>query len=50
MWSFLKEFLEFLRDRRKIWLIPVVLVLILIGFLMVAAQSSVLAPLIYTLF
>ncbi len=50
MWSFVKEFLEFLRDRRKIWMIPVVIVLILIGFLIIAAQSSVLAPLIYTLF
>jgi hypothetical protein len=48
--SFVKEFLGFLVDRKKYWLLPLILVLVLIGGLLIVAQSSALAPFIYTLF
>ena len=48
--SFLKEFFRFLAARRKYWLIPVLVLLVLIGGLLVLAQGSVVAPFIYTLF
>ena len=44
------EFVQFLREEKKYWLIPVVLVLVVFGALLVFAQSSALAPFIYTLF
>jgi len=40
----------FMRERKKYWLIPIVLVLLLLGGLLVLAQGSALAPFIYTLF
>ena len=48
--SFLNEFLKFLKHNKKLWLAPVLLVLIIIGGLLVLAQSSPLAPFIYVLF
>ena len=48
--SFLKEFLKFLKQNKKLWLAPFLLVLIIIGGLLVLAQSSPLAPFIYVLF
>jgi hypothetical protein len=48
--SVLKEFLGFLKVRKRYWLAPIVLILILIGFLLVFAQTSVVAPFVYTLF
>ena len=48
--STLLEFWEFLRVRKKYWLLPIVLVLILMGGLIVFTESSVLAPFIYALF
>jgi hypothetical protein len=47
---FLQELIAFLRVRKKLWLFPVILVMVLIGGLLVLAQGSVLAPFIYTLF
>ena len=44
------EFVKFLRDRKKYWLIPIFLWLALIGGLVVATQGSAIAPFIYTLF
>ena len=46
----LREFWEFTRENKKYWLAPIVIVLLLVGFLLVATQGSVLAPFIYTLF
>ena len=40
----------FLRQNKKLWLLPVILVLLLMGGLIILAQGSVLAPFIYTLF
>ncbi len=46
----MKEFWEFLKIRKKFWLLPIVLILVLFGALIVFTESSVLAPFIYTLF
>jgi len=48
--DFLKEFWTFLRIRKKLWLVPIILVMIILGGLMNLAQGSVIAPFIYTLF
>ncbi len=48
--SILREFWSFLRVRKKWWLAPVMLVLLLVGLLLVLSESSALAPLIYSLF
>jgi hypothetical protein len=44
------EFLTFLRQEKKYWLVPIVLVFVLFGLLLVFSQSSAVAPFIYTLF
>jgi hypothetical protein len=46
----LREFVTFLRQEKKYWLAPMVLVLVLFGLLIVFAQGSAVAPFIYTLF
>lgn len=48
--NFLKEIFIFLRKRKKLWLAPIILVIILLGGLLVLGQGSVLAPFVYTLF
>lgn len=48
--SFLKELWAFLRARRKFWLVPILLVLIVFGGLVVLSQGSAVAPFIYTIF
>ena len=48
--SFIKEFWEFLRIRKKYWLLPIILVLVLFGGLIVLSQGSAIAPFIYTIF
>ncbi len=48
--SILKEFWSFLRERKKWWLAPVIIMLFLLGFLIFFTQSSAVAPFIYTLF
>ena len=48
--SIAKEFLDFLRVRKKYWLAPIVLMLGLLGALIVFTEGSALAPFIYTLF
>ena len=46
----LKELLIFLRARKKLWLAPIIIVLVILGGLLILAQGSVVAPFIYTLF
>jgi hypothetical protein len=46
----LTEFLQFLRQEKKYWLVPIVVVFVLFGLLIVFSQSSAIAPFIYTLF
>ena len=48
--SFIKEFLAFLKNRKKYWLWPILLMILLLGLLFVFAQGSAVAPFIYTLF
>ena len=48
--DFMKEFWLFLRERKKFWLLPIILVLALVGSLLVLAQGSAVAPFIYTIF
>jgi len=48
--SFLKEFFEFLKIRKKYWLLPIIIVLVLFGGLIILSQGSVIAPFIYTIF
>ena len=50
MLSFLKEFSNFLWERKKYWLFPIIIVLALFGALIVFTQGSVIAPFIYTIF
>ena len=50
MSMFLREFWVFLRVRKKFWLLPVLLVMLLFGALLLLAQGSAVAPFIYTLF
>jgi hypothetical protein len=48
--TFLREFVRFVLRRKKYWLVPVLLVMVLIGGVVVLSQGSVIAPLIYTIF
>ena len=48
--SFLIEFWEFLKVRKKYWLLPIILVLALFGGLIILSQGSAIAPFIYTIF
>ena len=48
--AIIKEFLEFLRVRKKWWLAPIVIFLLVLGGLLVLAKGSALAPFIYSLF
>jgi hypothetical protein len=48
--AFLAEFWRFLRVRKKFWLLPLMLMMLLLGGLLLLAQGSALAPFIYTLF
>ncbi|MDA9930891.1 DUF5989 family protein [Alphaproteobacteria bacterium] len=48
--EFLKELWAFLSVRKKLWLAPVILVLLIFGGMLILAQGSVVAPFIYTLF
>jgi hypothetical protein len=50
MLDFLKDLWAFMRERKKLWLAPIILVMILLGALIVFAKGSALAPFIYTLF
>jgi len=48
--GFIKEFIRFLKARGKLWMLPIILVLLLIGFLVIAGQTSLFSSFIYTLF
>jgi len=50
MLAFVKEFWDFLRQRKKLWMLPIVIVLVALGSLIVLTQGSAIAPFIYTLF
>jgi hypothetical protein len=46
----LREFGAYMRERKKWWLLPIVVAMLIVGFLLVFAQGSALAPFIYTIF
>ena len=48
--TFFIEFYHFLKSRKKYWLIPIIIVLVLFGGLIVLSQGSAVAPFIYTIF
>jgi hypothetical protein len=50
MLDLIKDLWAFMRERKKFWLAPIIIVLLLLGILIVFAQGSVVAPFIYTLF
>lgn len=50
MMDLIADLWEFMRERKKFWLAPIVIVMVLLGVLIVVAQGSAVAPFIYTLF
>ncbi|MGB9329678.1 MAG: DUF5989 family protein [Steroidobacteraceae bacterium] len=50
MLELLRDLWLFMRERKKLWLAPVIILLLVVGLFIALSQSSVLAPLIYTLF
>ena len=50
MFELIKDLWGFMRARKKFWLAPIILILLLLGLLLVFTQGSTLAPFIYTLF
>ncbi len=50
MKSFLKEFFQFLLVRKKFWLFPIIIILLLFSVLIVLTQGTAVAPFIYTIF
>ena len=50
MFDLLTDLWGFMRERKKFWLAPIILVMLLLGVLIVVAQGSAVAPFIYTLF
>jgi|TARA_B110000037_G_scaffold212857_1_gene266114 hypothetical protein len=48
--SFLVEFLKFLRVRKKYWLLPIILVLVIFGGIIILTEGSAIAPFIYPFF
>ena len=50
MFEILKEFMKFLSYRKKLWLTPIIFIMVIIGSLLIFTQGTVYAPFIYTLF
>ena len=50
MFETLKELWRFLRVRKKLWMAPIIIVMVVLGGLLILVQGSVVAPFIYTLF
>jgi len=50
MGEFMLELWAFMRERKKWWLLPIIVTMLLVGLLLVFAQGSALAPFIYTIF
>ena len=48
--SFLRELWAFMRVRKKYWLLPIIIMMLVLGGLIVLGQSSAVAPMIYTIF
>lgn len=48
--EFIRDLLGFMKERKKFWLIPMLLILLLIGLLLVFSSGTAIAPFVYTLF
>lgn len=48
--EFIKDIWGFMKERKKYWLFPMIIILLLIGFLLVFSSGSAIAPFVYTLF
>jgi len=48
--DFIIELWSFLKVRKKLWLLPIIIVMLILGGLLIFAQGSVIAPFIYTIF
>jgi hypothetical protein len=48
--TFLAEFWSYLRARKKLWMLPILIAMLLLGVLLVVAENTAIAPFIYTLF
>lgn len=48
--EFLKELWDFLKVRKKFWLLPIIIILVILGVLIVLTYGSAIAPFIYTIF
>ena len=48
--TFIKEIVTFLKFRKKLWLAPLIFIMVILGGILVLSQGSVIAPLIYTIF
>jgi hypothetical protein len=48
--EFLKDLLEFLKVRKKFWLLPIIIILLIFGILIILTSGSAIAPFIYTIF
>ncbi len=50
MLELIKDLWTFLKERKKLWMAPIILILLILGMLLVLTQGSALAPFVYTLF
>tara|TARA_B100000945_G_C20351818_1_gene582648 strand:- start:660 stop:809 length:150 start_codon:yes stop_codon:yes gene_type:complete len=48
--SFISEFIRFIGKRKKYWMLPIIIVLLVFGGLVILSQGSAIAPFIYTIF
>jgi hypothetical protein len=50
MWSLLKEYLKYTKQRKKFWIFPIVIILMIFGIMVIVSEGSAVAPFIYTIF
>ena len=50
MFDLLKDILDFMKERKKFWLTPIIIIMLLLGGLIIMTQGTAVAPFIYTLF
>jgi len=50
MFDLIKDLFAFMKERKKYWLLPIIIVLLLLGSLLIFTEGSAIAPFIYTLF
>jgi hypothetical protein len=48
--EFIREFWAFLRVRKKLWLAPIIIIMVVLGGLIILTEGTVIAPFVYTLF